>query len=193
MNTVCAVCNRYFATSFNLKRHMETVHGEEEYGESEKVINSENESESDSECEGDGDCKKKSENEDSNESSEESDADDKYTYDEVQAILRYALKKIKTCEDGKRYRVKTKYRDVTISAETARLLVADSDFNISNTIAKYLVDYYRNKPALRKIRLAKYRVKYPSSSYHIEDYIRKLESHEYLSLVKYFGLKKYQF
>lgn len=93
MNTVCAVCNRYFATSFNLKRHMETVHGEEEYGESEKVINSENESESDSECEGDGDCKKKSENEDSNESSEESDADDKYTYDEVQAILRYALKK----------------------------------------------------------------------------------------------------
>lgn len=89
MSTFCTICERNFASSYNLKRHMETTHADVG-GEDDEI---ENDSESDS-----GSSNEKSiprENDESNETSEESEDSseysDSYTYDEVRAILRYAL------------------------------------------------------------------------------------------------------
>lgn len=86
MSFICTVCVRNFASSYNLKRHMETVHPEQTDKESETESNSESESESENEM------SEKGENDESSENSEESEDSDNYTHDEVRAILRYALK-----------------------------------------------------------------------------------------------------
>lgn len=87
MSTICTICERNFATSFNLKRHMEAAHLEQEDNENE----TESDSESEGESEGKGD-NEKSKNYESSENSEDSEDSDNYTYDEVRAILRYSLK-----------------------------------------------------------------------------------------------------
>lgn len=85
MYTRCTICKRSFANRFNLKRHMETVHVEQE--------DKENEGESNSESESDNETSKENKNDESSENSEESEDDDnKYTYGDVTAILRYTLK-----------------------------------------------------------------------------------------------------
>lgn len=85
MYSRCTICKRSFATSFNLKRHMQTVHAEHKDKEREGI--------SESESESDNETSKESQNDESSENSEESeDDDDKYTYGEVAAILRYMLK-----------------------------------------------------------------------------------------------------
>lgn len=63
---------------------MESVHTELQDKENEIKSDSETDNESNNE---------ESEKSDSDESSEESEDSDSYTYDEVHAILRYALKK----------------------------------------------------------------------------------------------------
>lgn len=93
MYLLCTICNRTFATSFNLKRHMETVHVEHEDKEHEDESISESESESDNET------REKSQKDQSSDNSEESeDDDDKFTYDEVAAILRYIQKSNESCK-----------------------------------------------------------------------------------------------
>ena len=77
MATICSICERNFASSFNLRRHMETAHVEQADNETETESISESEDESDNE---------KSENSDKSEDS------DNYTYAEVRAIIRYVLK-----------------------------------------------------------------------------------------------------
>ena len=84
MDTICEICNREFANSFNLKRHMETYHSEE----SEKREDVGN----DSEVESDSEKSEKSDIDETSENSDESEDSDGYTYDEVRAIVRFALK-----------------------------------------------------------------------------------------------------
>ncbi len=87
MSTICTICEHSFATSFNLKRHMETVHAVDDDKEHEGESISESKSESDNET------SKESQNEESSENSDESDDDDdKFSYGEVAAILRYTFK-----------------------------------------------------------------------------------------------------
>lgn len=87
MYSFCEICKRNYASSFNLKRHMETVHLEFEKTEQPK----DTETDSEDEDEGDSEKSKNSENEESSETSDESDSDN-YSFNEVRAILRYTLK-----------------------------------------------------------------------------------------------------
>lgn len=88
MYSHCTICRRNFTTGYNLRRHMETMHKNQEDGEKNEMENS-------SESDGISDTEEQSEtsgNEESSGSSDDSEDSENYTYDEVRAILRYALK-----------------------------------------------------------------------------------------------------
>ena len=83
MNPFCGICKRSFANNFNLNRHLESYHSEtveegddvEEEEEEEEI--SDTESENGSEARG---------------TDEESEDRVVFTYDDVQAIVRFTLK-----------------------------------------------------------------------------------------------------
>ena len=90
MSTWCKICQRNYASVFNLNRHMETAHPLEEAVEEE---NEESGISNDSESEGSSNDEQSERDANSSESSDESEDSDTYTYKEVRAILRYILKK----------------------------------------------------------------------------------------------------
>jgi hypothetical protein len=82
MGFECQHCEKNFSSKYNLQRHIEMKHADQESEMEDSENNTENE-ESESENE-----ESESENEESESESEDSDS---YTYDDVRAILRYAL------------------------------------------------------------------------------------------------------
>ena len=79
MYPFCAICKRSFANNFNLNRHLESYHSEtaEEGDDVEEEEISDTESENGSET---------------RDTDEESEDRDVFTYDDVQAIVRFTLK-----------------------------------------------------------------------------------------------------
>lgn len=99
MGFVCPHCEYHFTSKYNLKRHMERKHDSWPISPQKNEDEIENEvenSESDEEDQNDDEkfangSQNSSSDEESDQSSKESDDIDRFTYDEVQAILRYAL------------------------------------------------------------------------------------------------------
>ena len=96
MNPFCGICKRSFANNFNLNRHLESYHSEtaEEGDDVEEEEISDTESENGSETR-DTESENGSETRDTDEESENSHANedrDVFTYDDVQAIVRFTLK-----------------------------------------------------------------------------------------------------
>lgn len=89
MDFECQHCEKNFSSKYNLQRHIERKHADQE-SEMEDSENNSEKSTNDSENE-----ESESENEESESESEDSDS---YTYDDVRAILRYALES----DDSKR-------------------------------------------------------------------------------------------
>ena len=98
MNPFCGICKRSFANNFNLNRHLESYHSEtaeegDDVEEEEEEI-SDTESENGNETR-DTKSENGSETRDTDEESENSHASedrDVFTYDDVQAIVRFTLK-----------------------------------------------------------------------------------------------------
>lgn len=95
MHPFCAICKRSFATNFNLNRHLETYHSEtvEKEDDVEEISESisENASETNDSDEA-SDTDEVSDTDEASENSHGSEDRDEYTYDEVRAIVRFALK-----------------------------------------------------------------------------------------------------
>lgn len=99
MHPFCAICKRSFATSFNLNRHLETYHSETaEKGDDVEEISETNDTDQASDTyqvsdtdEG-SDTDEASDSDEASENSHGSEDRDEYTYDEVRAIVRFALK-----------------------------------------------------------------------------------------------------
>ena len=107
MHPFCAICKRSFATSFNLNRHLETYHSEtaEKGDDLEEISDSKSENASEtndtdqasdtdqvSDTDEGSDTDEASDSDEASENSHGSEDRDEYTYDEVRAIVRFALK-----------------------------------------------------------------------------------------------------
>lgn len=100
MEFVCQLCKNRFVSKYNLRRHMERKHDSWPISSTENEEESENEVEnSESEEEerndtGESDqslnCKD-NESEDNDNENDDDDSEDVFTFDEVQAIVRYSL------------------------------------------------------------------------------------------------------
>lgn len=87
MSFICPHCEKQYASNYNLQRHINQIHLSDEESDTSEI---EEETESENSNDQDG----RSENEDSNQISDEENEDtesDSYTFDDVRAILRYAL------------------------------------------------------------------------------------------------------
>lgn len=89
MDFVCQHCEQNFASKYNLRRHMERKHDSWNGKQEQEIENSERDS--------DPASQNSSIDGESNESEDDSESEDSdvYTYDEVRAILRYALQQQK--------------------------------------------------------------------------------------------------
>lgn len=100
MEFACQHCGNQFVSKYNLKRHLERKHDSWSHTHPKNGEESENEvqnSESDEESEVNQsldeseDTNSETESEDSESESEDSETEDVFTYDEVQAIVRYSF------------------------------------------------------------------------------------------------------
>ena len=91
MNTFCTICNRNYTSTFNYKRHIETVHPDGGVKRDVSEEDSDSETDSDNETKSENEESERSDSDESNENSDDGEDTNDFTHEDVRANVCFVL------------------------------------------------------------------------------------------------------